>query len=498
MTRATWMMCLVMPALLLSLPGCKRVQLGGPVVEAQVQVDLLNQRGAGFQSTSTSAELEVINLLGLVKWVSLSPAQQLLWLGNFEVDTQRLQDDQLYFVVARGGSDVDADHNGRVDPAPTPVAGELHAIMRAADPEAVGPGVNALTEAAYRNVRDRIGYISDSELLALLNRFALMVLADVNADGQVDSSDVLHWSRSATPGKYRGDIALVDTLIAALTSGAPAYLLDAAAAGVAATRPIAPVPPDPVAGTELAGTLQGDQVLGRDGSPYLVTTVLNVNGNLRIEAGVRLEGGGRIAVQGALQVAGLPRQRVVVNNVSFTVYSWGPGADNAVYNADFTGGVLDFQLQRLVFEDNNLDGAHIRVSNIVQSADSAARFRFNIFRNGSVTFINSVPVRSGFIVSFSNNLFRPDVGARPRLVTEWEGPVANLQIRRNSFHKGMTVLRNSPAAGMDLRDNYWFEPAAVKDMIEEIIPDNEGPNGQPIIPYLPMSTGPDPDTPGAR
>ncbi len=498
MTRATRLVCLLLPMLLLSLPGCKRVQLAGPVVAAGVQVDLLNQRGAGFQSTTTSEELDALNLFGLVNWVSLSPAQQLLWLGNFEVDTQRLQDDQLYLVVARGGSDVDADHDGNTDRTPTPVAGELHAIMRTTDLAALGPAVSALTEAAYRNVRDRIGYISDDELLGLLDRFALMVLADVNADGRVDYTDVLHWSRSADQDKYRGDIALVDTLIAALTSGAPAYVLDAAAAGVAATRPITPVPPGPVVGTELAGTLQGDRVLGRDGSPYFVRSALNVNGDLRIEAGVRLEGGGRIVVQGDLLVEGLPRQRVVMNNVSITVYSWGPGTDNVVRNADLAGGVLDFQIQHLAFEENDLDGAHIRVSNIVQSADSAARFRFNIFRNGSVSFINAAPIRPGFTVAFSNNLFRPDVGAQPRLVTQWEGPVANLQIRGNSFHKGMTFLRNSAAAGMDLQDNYWFEPAAVRNMIEEIIPDNEGPNGQPIIPYLPMSVGPDPATPGAH
>lgn len=473
--------------------GCKQAQLGGAVVDARVYIDLLNQPGAGNQYLDTTNTRFGIEEVGLEKWSSLPYRQKTFWLGTFEVDETMIEADQLYLLTATGGSDTDADRDGKFDKFTTPVAGSWRAIMPGAALLVCCNQVSALTEAAYQYVKDSIGYISDVRLLKLLDEFALLVVKDVNGDKRVNYADVLLWSRIFSEAKYLGDIGLLDNLADVITRGEPDYVLRAAAESVVRNEQIEPTLPPPVAATVLTGNVAGDLVLTRAQSPYVVRGGLNVDGDLLIEPGVAVASsstiGAKVAVNvyGRLFVEGLPRQRVKLESLSITVFGSASDASSSVLNADIASSDLNLKIRQLLVEGNRLHAVNLWVANVVKSEDSRADVQRNIISASTLTFINSGPVRPSFVTSFENNYCDPDVAGTTTVRSRWAGPLENFTIRNNSFHENMRFLLDALGAQMDISYNYWGPMGFPSDKMTEIIPANAdlGPLDPFVVPFQP-------------
>jgi hypothetical protein len=478
--------------------GCKEVQLAGSVADAEVVVDLLNQPGASYQKLRTTDRGDVIRQFGLPKWNTMKDQEKLFWVGNFEVDEALVDPQSLYLVTARYGEDVDADRDRRYDSFPRAVEGQWRAIMSGEALLANANIVSALTEAAYQYVRSDINLISDEALLARLDEFARRVVSDIDGDGDVDYLDVLRWSRFWYAEQYLGDIALLDNLAEVITTDRAEYIRYAAAASVWRNEVVNPVRPGDVAGTNVGGTVSGDIAWTRDGSPYNVTASLTVDGNLSIEAGVEVRGFGRvITVTGDLTVDGVPRQPAVLDNVVFSVSSFGPGAESHIRYANLKDGRMIAKIQQFTMEQSSADDWQLEIRTITSADGNRATIRQNVFEDSTIVFYNRSPARDLFRVDFINNLFIAASYPDSELVTKWEAPVANLKVENNSFHPEMRVLRSGSNPVLDVRNNYWGVDSSADIDFDEVIPDNGGESPYPYIPYLPRLRSPHPETPVA-
>jgi hypothetical protein len=486
---------LVITVAIIGLSGCKQAHLGGPVADADILIDLLNQPGASFQMLASKDVNDVVRDVGISKWNSMTDNQKFIRLGSFEVDAELIDPGQLYFVTARYGEDTDANRNRKVDRERLEVAGEWHAIMSGATLLNDSALVSALTEAAYQYVRDRIGLVSDEELLGLLDEFAGLVVADVNLDGVVNYTDVLLWSRLYFQGSYLGDIAFLDRLADVITTGAADFVVHAAAESVWRNKLVPPVPPGAIDATGIGGKIEGELVLVQAMSPYSIDAALTINGDLVIEPGVWVRGNyNQIIVWGDLHIEGLPRQRITLDDVNITV-SGGAGA--LISNADIDQSSLVATIQQLRMVDNTVEDSRLEIRTGRATGNNTALIQHNTLQDTMVTFYNRPPVREAFIFDFSNNLFIPRDSSKARLVSKWEGPVANLMIRNNSFHSNMRVLRSGYESVFNVAGNYWSIPSSATIDFDVVIPqsgEGDGDFTTEII-YLPRLKSPHPDTP---
>lgn len=476
--------------------ACKEVQLAGPVVKADVYIDLLNQPGASFQKLKTTDKFDVIQEFGLATWSTMPDWEKFARVGNFEVDEDLVDPDSLYLVAARFGEDVDADRNGKYDNFPREIEGEWHAIMTGEALLANATYVSALTEAAYQYVRSDIGLVDDTELLERLDEFARLVVQDVDRSGEVDYMDVLRWTRLYSEKKYLGDIALLDNLAEVITTDQQDYIRYAAAASVWRNEVVQPVRPDDVEGTNVGGSVDGNVTWTREFSPYDVTADMDIDGDLTIEAGVEIRANGRlITINGDLFIEGVPRQPAVLDDVVFIIYNWGESAASRIRYASFHKGRMTARIQRFTMEQSRAEEWQFEIRTIVNTADSWATIRQNIFEKSRVVFYNRLPPRNLFMVDFTNNLFVPSGSSNSEIITKWEAPVGNLTVENNSFNPDMRILRSGTDPVLNVRNNYWGVQSSSEIDFDMVIPDNGGESPYQFIYYLPRLTSPHPDTP---
>ena len=111
--------------------------------------------------------------------------------GTFELGLPGVGDDEWVLVTASGGSDIDADDDGRIDGVPVPNAGTLHAIARAEEWREGGLSVNVLTEIAWRQVESLVRNGRRGELGEALDFAATGLLRDdLSGDRAVDVNDL--------------------------------------------------------------------------------------------------------------------------------------------------------------------------------------------------------------------------------------------------------------------------------------------------------------------
>jgi hypothetical protein len=485
-----------------SLSACKQAQLDGPVMDADILIDLLNQPGAGFQQLETTDVSDVARDIAPTLWTTLTENQKRIRLGVFEVDEELIVDELLYFVTARNGEESDADRDGEIERDGPEVLGEWHAIMGGATLLNDCALVSALTEAAYQYVRDRIGVVSDKELLSLLDEFAGLVIADVNFDGVVNYTDVLLWSRYYFEASYLGDIAFLDALANAIASGADDYVVRAAAESVWLNEFVMPVRPSTVDATTIGGDVSGDLVLLQSMSPYSVNAGMTITGDLIIEPGVWVRGNGeQLTVQGDLHIEGLPRLHVTLDDVALAVATSANRVGSLMRYTDIDNGRLLATVPRMIMSDNTLKDSRFefRVGRITEN--NQVLIRDNTLDETRVTFTNNQPPREPFVIDFSNNLFIPSDTTASRLTSKWEGAVVNLMVKNNSFHPNMRILRSGYSAVFNVADNYWGDASVSEINFDEIIPDQgRGEDGEEFsttITYSPVLRKPAPDTPVA-
>jgi hypothetical protein len=124
----------------------------------------------------------------------------------------------LFLISSVGGQDIDSDNDGNRDSVTTEVMGSMRAIVSSDELFQGNWSVNPLTEAAYQLLNDRLDTISESEVVALLNTAATAMLKeDLNGDGLLNRSDLLHWhpvAHGAIKTHYEADnLATIQTAI---------------------------------------------------------------------------------------------------------------------------------------------------------------------------------------------------------------------------------------------------------------------------------------------
>ena len=207
---------MVLPALL---SACFQVQLNGPVSGADITVSELRDASIVHARVQANSLDSLLLTVGQETWDSFGPVRKLWLLGVFVLELEQLQDDRLYLVTATGGEDTDLDRNGEEDSHYTPVAGRWRAIMSGAQLKSVGPKVSPLTEALYQWLRADLGLLTDYQILYNLDLAAAGLVVDVDGDGAVSGTDLLHWSRLFDSDKLLANADTLNLITAALVDG---------------------------------------------------------------------------------------------------------------------------------------------------------------------------------------------------------------------------------------------------------------------------------------
>lgn len=224
-------------ALLVSLlSGCFQTNLGGTTGSTVLTVAPLREPGAIVAEATTLGPDDWIATLGDMGWNDIPDALKLLSLGTAEIDTAAIDPEALYLVTASGGTDYAPDGRADLSGAPEVVQGSWHAIASGRRILERNMQVSALTEASYRQIRERLDLLTDSQVMQQLDAAARLLIDDVNRDDQLDHDDVLAFSRGYHAGNYLGDIAALDALATAVRAGQPAVALDQLAQDVLGSR----------------------------------------------------------------------------------------------------------------------------------------------------------------------------------------------------------------------------------------------------------------------
>ena len=208
------------------LSACFQVQLVGNVGESTLRVSELRdpavEIGGMVESWGPDAWIEVT---GEQAWAEYGPTLQQALLGMAINSRDGVDAETLYLAQATAGNDYDPTGSLRLS-TPAVVQGSWHAIVPGEQLQKRGDlKVSALTEAAYQVVREDLDILSDEEILARLNAVAQLLLDNVDDDETVDYKDLLLWSRGQDAASYRGDLAELDALAAAVSAGQPAAML---------------------------------------------------------------------------------------------------------------------------------------------------------------------------------------------------------------------------------------------------------------------------------
>ncbi len=155
--------------------------------------------------------------------------------GRFEFPAECLVGAGPFIVVSRAGNDVDLNDDGTLDASPSPVRGNIHAVVTAG---LAGSGVirvSAVTEAAYHYVQLMLSkLLPEKELLLRLDQAAVLLLdgSISNTKNKPTFQDLLQW----IPRDHRGLLknpAAVATLEDAIRQGGDEFTASSVLVGAA-------------------------------------------------------------------------------------------------------------------------------------------------------------------------------------------------------------------------------------------------------------------------
>lgn len=145
-------------------------------------------------------------LSGAVVTVNHAVTGELLEFGRDTSGTSNLQvagcfalnlppgvaDNEWVVVSVTGGTDLDADGNGILDPAPAANQGTLHALAQAGDWRTKRLRITPLTELAWRYVQHLITEVPPEDVAIRLQDLARnLIKTDIDGNGSIGWSDIL-------------------------------------------------------------------------------------------------------------------------------------------------------------------------------------------------------------------------------------------------------------------------------------------------------------------
>ncbi len=210
-----------------SLPGCKRAEVGGPVSDAEVTVAPLTESPTGLFNSEPVLTAQTRGIAGVLErtrranWGELNNNQRMFWLGTFDLDVEALDRNARYIVRVGTGSDFDPDLDNIANDVPVTTGRGVVAIMTyeqlAAPANHVTPLSHALTLAVSTGFFGPADSVNG--FMASLDQAAQLVVDDIDGDGAVDYADVLLWSRFLNLDNYIGQPAYLDALTDGLLTG---------------------------------------------------------------------------------------------------------------------------------------------------------------------------------------------------------------------------------------------------------------------------------------
>ncbi|MEA3373957.1 MAG: SBBP repeat-containing protein [Campylobacterota bacterium] len=122
---------------------------------------------------------------------------------------EELEDEKLYLLAIKGGEDIDADDDMKLDENVTVNKGALHAIYSGAQIKAQGLKVNILTEVGYQLTKGLLAQNATTEAVEMrLDEVAVKLLkSGSNSDGTVDRYDLPTWLPYFDKSKLYADYA---------------------------------------------------------------------------------------------------------------------------------------------------------------------------------------------------------------------------------------------------------------------------------------------------
>lgn len=146
--------------------------------------------GATLQAYRLNATLDRVE--GHI--VADQSTRDLGYAGTFDLPLAGVPSGDWVLVTATGGEDLDADNDGVLDANPTPIAGPLHALAKAADWRAGRIKVGALTDLVWRYTLNLARLVHPDELALRLNDvLSQLIRSDLTGDGQVTLADALRF-----------------------------------------------------------------------------------------------------------------------------------------------------------------------------------------------------------------------------------------------------------------------------------------------------------------
>ncbi|MDR1614891.1 MAG: hypothetical protein LBS26_04895 [Campylobacteraceae bacterium] len=122
-----------------------------------------------------------------------SEGDTLLSAGNIPL-IKGLDADKLYVVEVKGGLDIDANDDAKVDDTPTVNNGTVRLVMSGHEISNLGFKVNVLTEIIYQLAKGSIDENNQSVFIEKSDEIARCLLkTDMNIDGAVDTLDAIVW-----------------------------------------------------------------------------------------------------------------------------------------------------------------------------------------------------------------------------------------------------------------------------------------------------------------
>jgi peptidyl-prolyl cis-trans isomerase A (cyclophilin A)/peptidyl-prolyl cis-trans isomerase B (cyclophilin B) len=212
----------------LLLTGCFHIQLHGSVGGGEVTIAPLRSPDNILTTATSALPADLIEQWSRGVWDEWPSLLRLLLVGVTTLDKPlpSLDPAALYVVSASGGEDYDPDNSLSLTEGPVAVQGSWHVIATGQRIVDGNLKVSALTEALYRQQLAVLSTQTDAQIQSRLEASAELVVGDVDKNGSVDYNDVLRWHRSLDGKFLLGELAAVDALSDAITSGQPAAMLD--------------------------------------------------------------------------------------------------------------------------------------------------------------------------------------------------------------------------------------------------------------------------------
>ena len=176
-----------------------------------------NVTGQALLGPLSGADVEVIDMSSgeLVFNSQTTDSNDLAEAGTFSIPVTAVADQSLYLVRVSGGLDIDANDDGVLDPVAYVNNGEIRLVLTGHRIKQGEFKVSLLSELIYRRIAHILQTdVEQKDLLAEIERrVAMILLRDIDGDGDLDSDDMAIWHPRFNAADIRNGLAAYQAII---------------------------------------------------------------------------------------------------------------------------------------------------------------------------------------------------------------------------------------------------------------------------------------------